>query len=72
MYRFPSTSEPQTASHEEEYSEILRNESHAARCVACQGVRSHQVPVALVGVSNQLQVVAQEALDHRVHLLRHL
>src|SRR5262249_48215988 len=23
--------------------------SHAARCVACQGVRSHAVPVALVG-----------------------
>jgi hypothetical protein len=23
--------------------------SHAARCVACQGVRSHPVPVALVG-----------------------
>jgi hypothetical protein len=25
------------------------NASHAARCVACQGVRSHAVPVALVG-----------------------
>jgi cytochrome c553 len=23
--------------------------SHAARCVACHGVRSHPVPVALVG-----------------------
>jgi hypothetical protein len=23
--------------------------SHAARCVACHGVRSHSVPVALVG-----------------------
>jgi hypothetical protein len=49
MYRSPSTSEPQTASHEEEYSEILRNESHAAHCVACQGVGYHPVPVALVG-----------------------
>ena len=25
------------------------NASHAARCVACHGVRSHPVPVALVG-----------------------
>src|SRR5262252_8397111 len=25
------------------------NASHAARCVACQGVGSHPVPVALVG-----------------------
>jgi hypothetical protein len=25
------------------------NASHAARCVACHGVRSHAVPVALVG-----------------------
>jgi mono/diheme cytochrome c family protein len=24
--------------------------SHAARCVACHGVRSHPVPVALVGL----------------------
>jgi hypothetical protein len=27
----------------------LFNASHAARCVACHGVRSHAVPVALVG-----------------------
>src|SRR5205823_5320322 len=27
----------------------FRNASHAARCVACQGVRSQPVPVALVG-----------------------
>jgi hypothetical protein len=27
----------------------LVNASHAARCVACHGVRSHPVPVALVG-----------------------
>jgi hypothetical protein len=26
----------------------FRNASHAARCVACQGVGSHPVPVALV------------------------
>jgi hypothetical protein len=25
------------------------NASHAARCVACHGVRSHPVPIALVG-----------------------
>jgi hypothetical protein len=25
------------------------NASHAALCVACQGARSHPVPVALVG-----------------------
>jgi hypothetical protein len=28
---------------------VLFNVSHAARCTACQGVRSHPVPVALVG-----------------------
>jgi hypothetical protein len=28
---------------------ILLSASHAARCVACHGVRSHAVPVALVG-----------------------
>jgi hypothetical protein len=28
---------------------VFFNASHAARCVACQGVRSHPVPVALVG-----------------------
>jgi hypothetical protein len=28
---------------------ILLSASHAARCVACQGVRSQPVPVALVG-----------------------
>ena len=28
---------------------VLSNASHAARCVACHGVRSHPVPVALVG-----------------------
>jgi len=28
---------------------LLFNASHAARCVACQGVCSHPVPVALVG-----------------------
>ena len=27
----------------------LLSASHAARCVVCQGVRSHTVPVALVG-----------------------
>src|SRR4029077_15896845 len=27
----------------------LLSASHAARCVACHGVRSHPVPVALVG-----------------------
>jgi len=32
------------------------NASHAARCVACQGVRSHPVPVALVG-ERSIQVV---------------
>jgi mono/diheme cytochrome c family protein len=26
-----------------------RNASHAARCVECHGVRSHPVPIALVG-----------------------
>ena len=31
------------------YSLALRNASRAARRVACQGVRSHPVPVALVG-----------------------
>ena len=30
-------------------SQTFFNASHAARCVACQGVRSHPVPVALVG-----------------------
>jgi len=30
-------------------SSILLSASHAARCVACHGVRSHPVPVALVG-----------------------
>jgi len=28
------------------------NASHAARCVACHGERSHAVPVALVGDSS--------------------
>jgi hypothetical protein len=28
---------------------LATNASHAARCVACRGVRSHPVPVALVG-----------------------
>jgi len=31
-------------------SSIFFSASHAARCVACHGVRSHPVPVALVGV----------------------
>jgi hypothetical protein len=30
-------------------SSALFNASHAARCVACHGVRSHAEPVALVG-----------------------
>src|SRR4029077_16710029 len=30
-------------------SSTLLSASHAARCVACHGVRSHAVPVALVG-----------------------
>jgi len=30
--------------------------SHAARCVACHGVRSHAVPVALVGECSILLV----------------
>jgi hypothetical protein len=30
-------------------SSIFFSASHAARCVACHGVRSHPVPVALVG-----------------------
>jgi len=30
-------------------SDLLVSASHAARCVACHGVRSHAVPVALVG-----------------------
>ena len=30
-------------------SSVFFNASHAARCVACHGARSHPVPVALVG-----------------------
>jgi mono/diheme cytochrome c family protein len=29
------------------------NVSYTARCVACHGVRSHPVPVALVGASHR-------------------
>jgi len=35
----------------------LFSASHAARCIACQGVRSHPVPVALVG-DNSIRVVS--------------
>ena len=31
------------------FPSIFFSASNAARCVACQGVRSHPVPVALVG-----------------------
>ena len=31
------------------HAHALVSASHAARCVACHGVRSHPVPVALVG-----------------------
>ena len=36
---------------DDQHPELRRplNASHAARCVACQGVRSYPVPVALVG-----------------------
>jgi len=29
-------------------TQLVSKASHAARCVACHGVRSHPVPVALV------------------------
>jgi len=34
------------------FSNIRFIASHAARCIACHGVRSHAVPVALVGESS--------------------
>jgi hypothetical protein len=36
-------------SYFETISRCFVNASHAARCIACHGVRSHAVPVALVG-----------------------
>ena len=38
---------------EDQGSSVLFSVSHAARCVACQGVRSHAVPFALVGLCLQ-------------------
>ena len=38
----------------------LPNASHAARCVACHGVRSHPVPVALVGECSVPVVASRE------------
>jgi hypothetical protein len=42
----------------------LVNASHAARCVARQGVRSHAVPVALVGECS-IPVVSKVARQPR-------
>jgi hypothetical protein len=51
------TSEPERALGASSFDNLLLhrasstvfNASHAARCVACHGMRSHAVPVALVG-----------------------
>ena len=42
------------------------NASHAARCVACHGVRSHAVPVVLVGgpdTQNEYQRLSAMPID---------
>src|SRR5262245_51508025 len=48
-----SSSAPGTGLVAHGYCSLL-SAAHAARCVACHGVRSHAVPVALVGECSML------------------